>query len=240
MTRPDRRRRTRGPGLAGRGRRCAGWDAASLHLWRSSLSFRVVVVTMLLGVLVLTAVGTYLYGSIAQGLVDSRQRIAEDDSFRDATDAQAPVQLHRPDRQPGQADAVRHRPDQVATAAAPATSRATSCSRRFEDNTSPGPRRAARERQRRRALHPRGAARRRSRPSLTGSTCRWPPIEEDGDPISAVIVGQRIDAGVAGDYGLYFIYPMHRERETISVIGQTFLLGGAALILLARAPSPSS
>ncbi len=37
---------------------------------------------------------------------------------------------------------------------------------------------------------------------------------------------------MAGDYGLYFIYPMHRERETISFIGQTFLLGGAALILL--------
>ncbi len=57
-------------------------------------------------------------------------------------------------------------------------------------------------------------------------------IDEGGDTLSAVIVGQRIDAGVAGDYGLYFIYPMHRERETISFIGQTFLLGGAALILL--------
>src|SRR6478736_2834196 len=45
-----------------------------LHLWRASLGFRVVIVTMLLGILVLTAVGTYLYGSIAQGLVDSRQR----------------------------------------------------------------------------------------------------------------------------------------------------------------------
>ena len=59
-----------------------------LHLWRASLSFRVVVVTMLLGILVLTAVGTYLYGSIAQGLVDSRQRIVAEDSLRDATDAQ--------------------------------------------------------------------------------------------------------------------------------------------------------
>ena len=59
-----------------------------LHLWRASLGFRVVIVTMLLGILVLTAVGTYLYGSIAQGLVDSRQRIAAEDSLRDATDAQ--------------------------------------------------------------------------------------------------------------------------------------------------------
>ena len=59
-----------------------------LHLWRASLGFRVVMVTMLLGILVLTAVGTYLYGSIAQGLVDSRQRIAAEDSLRDASDAQ--------------------------------------------------------------------------------------------------------------------------------------------------------
>ena len=37
---------------------------------------------------------------------------------------------------------------------------------------------------------------------------------------------------MAGNYGLYFIYPMDREREIISFIGQTFLFGGAALILL--------
>src|SRR3954469_25993208 len=59
-----------------------------LHLWRASLGFRVVVVTMLLGILVLPPVGPYLYGSIPQGLVDSRQRIAAEDSLRDATDAQ--------------------------------------------------------------------------------------------------------------------------------------------------------
>ncbi len=65
-----------------------GWRA-TLHLWRRSLGFRVVVITMLLGVLVLTAVGNYLYGSIAQGLVDSRERIASEDSQRDAADAQS-------------------------------------------------------------------------------------------------------------------------------------------------------
>ena len=59
-----------------------------LHLWRASLGFRVVVATMLLGILVLTAVGTYLYGSIAQGLVDGRQSIAAVDSQRDAKDTQ--------------------------------------------------------------------------------------------------------------------------------------------------------
>src|SRR6476646_7428735 len=79
-------------GLAGLGSRAGSalrslWRRV-LHLWRSSLGFRVVVVTMLLGILVLTAVGTYLYGSIAQGLVDSRQRIAAEDSLRDAADAQ--------------------------------------------------------------------------------------------------------------------------------------------------------
>ena len=73
-------------GRAGSALRRAG--ARLVHLWRSSLGFRVVMVTMLLGILVLTAVGTYLYGSIAQGLVDSRQRIASEDSLRDATDAQ--------------------------------------------------------------------------------------------------------------------------------------------------------
>ena len=60
-------------------------------------------------------------------------------------------------------------------------------------------------------------------------------IGEGANEISAVVVGQKIALPVAGDYGLYFIYPMYREREIINSIGQTFLFGGIALILLVGA-----
>ena len=126
MSEPDRRRTIGGLVSAGRRRRCAGSGAARCTCGASSLGFRVVVVTMLLGVLVLTAVGTYLYGSIAQGLVDSRQRIAAEDSLRDAKDAQK--RFDATDQTDTQAKLTQFattssRP----TAATRATSRATSC-----------------------------------------------------------------------------------------------------------------
>src|ERR1035437_10380937 len=43
-----------------------------LHLWRSSLQLRVIVSTMLLGLIVVLMLGTYLYQRIADGLVNDR------------------------------------------------------------------------------------------------------------------------------------------------------------------------
>ncbi|GGM91587.1 hypothetical protein GCM10009721_16510 [Terrabacter tumescens] len=201
-----------------------------LHLWRASLGFRVVIVTMLLGILVLTAVGTYLYGSIAQGLVDSRQRIASEDSLRDATDAQG--QFDSTDQTDTQAKLT-----QFATTLIKSYRRDAGNETRyvvltrFDDNTSPfivgpiesgsvGVRFIPDELRKQVAAQP-------DRQHLQVAT-----IDEGGDSISAVIVGQKVELPVAGFYGLYFIYPMDREREIISFIGQTFLFGGAALILL--------
>src|SRR6478609_6322944 len=201
-----------------------------LHLWRASLGFRVVVVTMLLGILVLTAVGTYLYGSIAQGLVDSRQRIASEDSLRDATDAQG--QFDSTDQTDTQEKLTQFATTLINTYRRDAGNETRYVVlTRFDDNTSPfivrtvesgsvGVRFIPDE------LRQQGAAQ-PDRQHLQVAT-----IEEGNDTISAVIVGQKVVLPVAGNYGLYFIYPMDREREIISFIGQTFLFGGAALILL--------
>ncbi|WP_323096702.1 MtrAB system histidine kinase MtrB [Intrasporangium sp. YIM S08009] len=215
-------------GRAGSALRRAG--ARLVHLWRSSLGFRVVMVTMLLGILVLTAVGTYLYGSIAQGLVDSRQRIAADDSLRDAIDAQK--QFDSTDQNGSDAALT-----QFATSLVNQYRRDAGNEKRYVvlsrlDNTTGriifgpvesgavGARFIPEELRHEIATQP-------DRQHLQVAT-----IEEGNDSVSAVIVGQRIATGVAGDYGLYFIYPMHREREIISFIGQTFLVGGAILVLL--------
>src|SRR5829696_6065936 len=187
-----------------------GWQRI-LHLWRASLSFRVVVVTMLLGVLVLTAVGTYLYGSIAQGLVDGRERIAAEDSQRDAIDAQG--QFDSTDQTDTQAKLT-----QFATTVVKSYRRDAGNETRyvvltpFDDNTSPfvvypiesgnvGARFIAAELRQRVAAEPK-------RQHLQVAT-----IEDGDDSISAVIVGQKVELPVAGNYGLYFIYPMERERE---------------------------
>jgi two-component system sensor histidine kinase MtrB len=187
-------------------------------------------VTMLLGILVLTAVGTYLYGSIAQGLVDSRQRIAADDSLRDAIDAQK--KFDSTDQNGSDAALT-----QFATTLVNQYRRDAGNEKRYVvlsrlDNTTGriifgpvesgavGARFIPEELRHDIATQP-------DRQHLQVAT-----IQEGNDSVSAVIVGQRIATGVAGDYGLYFIYPMHREREIISFIGQTFLVGGAILVLL--------
>jgi two-component system sensor histidine kinase MtrB len=202
------------------------------HLWRASLGFRVVVVTILLGILVLTAVGTYLYGSIAQGLVDSRQRIAEEDSLRDATDAQE--KLDATDR----TDSADLR--QLAHDLVKSYTQTVGSERRYvvltptdtndlrlvgsiETTSQIGVRFVP-------TTLRQAVSASKDRQHLQVAT-----IQEDGEEVSAVIVGQQVEIPVAGPYGLYFIYPMEREREIISLIGRTFLLGGAALILLVGA-----
>jgi two-component system, OmpR family, sensor histidine kinase MtrB len=225
-------------GLASQASRVGSWLRGGwrrvLHLWRASLGFRVVMVTMLLGILVLTAVGTYLYGSIAQGLVDSRQRIAAEDSLRDANDAQRAFDTTD---QNDSTAALR----QFATSLVRQYSRDAGNETRYVvlsrlANNNDG--RVVME-----AIESGSVGTRFIPDELPAEVAAQPDhqhlqvatIEERNDTISAVIVGQRIDTGVAGDYGLYFIYPMHREREIISFVGQTFLIGGAALILLVGA-----
>ncbi|HEU5144744.1 MAG TPA: MtrAB system histidine kinase MtrB [Dermatophilaceae bacterium] len=224
----------RGPGAIARRSASAirGLWRRVQHLWRASLSFRVVVVTILLGVLVLTAVGTYLYGSIAQGLVDSRQRIAEEDSLRDATDAQE--KLDATDR----TDSADLR--QLAHDLVKSYTQTVGSERRYvvltptdtndlrlvgsiETTSQVGVRFVP-------TTLRQAVSASKDRQHLQVAT-----IQEDGEEVSAVIVGQRVEIPVAGPYGLYFIYPMEREREIISLIGRTFLLGGAALILLVGA-----
>ncbi|WP_083282923.1 MtrAB system histidine kinase MtrB [Humibacillus sp. DSM 29435] len=204
-----------------------------VHQWRASLGFRVVIVTMLLGVLVLSAVGTYLYGSIAQGLVDGRQRIAADDSLRDANAAQKYFDFN----------------DKVATQAL-LTQGGTDLVNNYRRDTGNEIRYVVLSRLETNSLPlvigpiESGSVGLRYVPEeLRSAVAREPDrqhlqvttIGEGASEISAVVVGQKITLPVAGDYGLYFIYPMYREREIINSIGQTFLFGGIALILLVGA-----
>jgi two-component system sensor histidine kinase MtrB len=204
-----------------------------LHLWRASLGFRVVVATMLLGILVLTAVGTYLYGSIAQGLVDGRQSIAALDSQRDAKETQDYFQYT--DKVSSTADVSQGATDQIRSLQRDSgTEVRYVVLSRLETNDNPnviGPIES-------------GAVGSRYIPTALSRAVAESPdlqqiqiatIEQGEGSVSALIVGQQVALPVVGQYGLYFIYPMQREREIINLIGQTFLFGGIALILLVGA-----
>ncbi len=204
-----------------------------LHLWRASLGFRVVVATMLLGILVLTAVGTYLYGSIAQGLVDGRQSIAAVDSQRDAKDTQNYFQYT--DKVDSTADVSQGATDQIRSLQRDSgTQERYVVLSRLDTNNNPniigpiesgsvGARFIPKELSRAVAENP-------DRQQMQITT-----VELGDSAVSALVVGQQVALPVVGDYGLYFIYPMQRERDIINLVGRTFVLGGVALILLVGA-----
>ncbi|WP_245553603.1 MtrAB system histidine kinase MtrB [Demetria terragena] len=54
----------------------------------------------------------------------------------------------------------------------------------------------------------------------------------DGSWVPAVLVGSRLEVPNAGAYDLYLIYPMAQEVETISIIRQSFVFGGFALVVI--------
>src|SRR5664279_776333 len=60
-----------------------------LHLWRSSLQLRVIVSTMLLGLIVVLMLGSYLYQRIADGLVNDRILTARAEATSQTRIAQA-------------------------------------------------------------------------------------------------------------------------------------------------------
>ncbi|HEY5182646.1 MAG TPA: MtrAB system histidine kinase MtrB, partial [Dermatophilaceae bacterium] len=54
----------------------------------------------------------------------------------------------------------------------------------------------------------------------------------DGTLAPAAIVGSRVTLPAAGQYELYFVFPLDREQQTLRVVGRTLSLGGIALVLL--------
>jgi len=80
--------------------RSAGWAVARAraavlgsgrwlaHQWRASLQFRVISMTMLLGLVVVLLLGSYLYQQIADGLVSDRVKSATEEAAQGTRAAQ--------------------------------------------------------------------------------------------------------------------------------------------------------
>lgn len=205
-------------------------DAAPLRWWVSSLRLRVVVVTLTLSALVLLGAGSYLYRQIADGLVSDRMAVA-------SVDARAATQTTQL-----QFD----RADQIDTSAQDIISKLVTTSSdqvryvvftRARDNLSHDPLLT-------RTYGPAGLSVSDIPEALREAMSNQPTIqhmqvgtvpEADGTRESAIFVGQVIQTQLRGQYGLYFIYPMTRERTTIALVGRWFTWGGALLALLVAA-----
>lgn len=81
------------------------------------------------------------------------------------------------------------------------------------------------------------------RPELREAVAKNPTVQQTqiadvvlgGETVPAVMVGSAIQVPSAGTYDLYFIYPMSRERETMGFIQNAFLAAGLILTLLVGA-----
>ena len=220
---PELPSRTAGPAL----QRAFRW---LLHLWRSSLQLRVIVSTILLGLFVALMLGSYLYQSIADGLVNDRILTARAEATVQARAAQSRFDSA------GRMDAVSLTQlafDVVGQLSSPGADQ-------------------SREVILTRAMNNTGLA---SVPTVLSSDVGLPSVparlrvaiaadpnhqqvqiisinSSDGTRVPAAIVGSRVTLAVAGQYELYFVFPLDREQQTLGVVGRTFTLGGIALVLL--------
>ncbi|MEO5983567.1 MAG: MtrAB system histidine kinase MtrB [Pedococcus sp.] len=206
-----------------------------VHLWRSSLQFRVVSTTMLLGLLVVLGLGSYLYSSISDGLEQDRITTAQLQTSRLTTVVQR--NFDESDRTSSSVDLNVLSQDVIRGAAAPGgdnerylvftrslgntsdTSVQTVLSGRVGLSSIPDALRQAVR------IDPT-----RQQVTLIGIT---DPQTDQGVP--AVLVGSQVQVPVAGKYDLYVVFPMQREQATLDLITRTFAIGGFALVVLVGA-----
>ena len=221
-TRRTLNRARRGVGRGG------GWLR---HRWRRSLQFRVVAVTMVLGTIVLAGVGSYLYQRVANGLAEDRRVTAS---------AEVVLLANRTQQQFDGTDKVLTT-DALLESARNFVQDAAGTERsryvvliRGTNNTTQGD-----------VLPPIRSGevdadaipdelRKKVGENPTVQQMQIVPVKLTGesDPVSAWVIGQQVAVPRAGDYGLYFVYPMTRERDTLALVGRFLLLGGVVLMLL--------
>ena len=205
------------------------WWRRLTRVWRSSLQFRIVASTILLGLLVIGMIGTYLFSAIAGGLEDDRVARAQQQALSLTASAQVSVDASAP----REGEAQRQQAfDLVNSLAPPGNDQSLSVVfTSAENNTSTTvlP-----------TVSSGNAGLSAVSDSLRAAVAADPTRQQtqltevvlDGADVPAVIVGSQIEVPAAGPYDLYFITPMYQEQATLRIISNSLLIGGLALTLL--------
>ncbi|MES2171331.1 MAG: MtrAB system histidine kinase MtrB [Actinomycetota bacterium] len=210
--------------------RWRSWPGRLLRLWRTSLQFRTVTITVVLSSIAVIVIGAYISVSIGSQLFASKSTQVQDearsahnlaqeifDTADTSSDSSQSVELDSLNAtvqdkvlssttNPGGTDlAILRSPGQQTAQIMQPT------------NTTNFPKvvtEALRERVRADPSHVQYQS-----VSLAGGT-------------PAIVVGSQLKVGPAGDYELYLVYSLHDEQVTLGFVLQTLLLGGLALIAL--------
>ena len=222
-------------GRAMQGLRAAGSAVVALarwlvRTWRRSLQFRVVSTTVILGLVVVSLLGSYLYSEIADGL--RRDRVATSEYEARTLTAQAQERWDNTTATTVQElniaalDLMRA----TLTPAGPQPSRYVVMIRGAK-NTSPT------------VLDPLGSGglglasvTQELRQAVAADPSRQQTVVTAvlvvGRQVPAVFVATGVVGPTAGRYDLYFIYPMTQELRTMSLISTAFTLAGLILTVL--------
>lgn len=204
---------------------------AALGYWRRSLSARVVATTMVLGLVMTVAIGSYLYSQVATGLVADAERVATAEALRLHRETQS--QVDHTDKA-SVADLQQLAEQLVQSLAGGDGSRYAALVRSVGNTNT----------QQLSAVMPRGVG--IVLPDeLRRAVAASPDVQQTevvalvdpatGTPLSAVIVGQQVSFPVVGEYSMFLVYPLSRERDTLSVIARSFGVGAALIVLLVGA-----
>ena len=197
-------------------------------MWRRSLHFRVVTITVLLGALVALALGSYMYQRVGDGLVDRATGIAEQEGLRQRDNAQSQFN-NAPSTDLA---SLRSIANQIAGSIG---SKVGDENARVVIVRAPG-----------NTFQPLGtittqsgdqdiilsALRTALRKDPTHEQMQITTMKVDGRDTPAVVVGSRIVVPNAGQYDFYLITPMTAESQMLDVVKGSFAVGGLLLVLL--------
>ncbi|WP_235504448.1 MtrAB system histidine kinase MtrB [Nostocoides sp. Soil756] len=204
--------------------------AALRRKWRQSLRLRVVASTMLLGLVVVSLLGSVLYTQIASALERNRVSNAQNESL--ALTAQAQTQWDGStsvtvDELNQAARDIMYR---ILSAPGPDPGRYVVMSRSLNNESD-----VVLASVRSGALDLSVVT-----PELQEAVAADPgrqhtqivEVDVRGQQVPAVVVGSIVQVPNAGPYDLYFIYPMEQEVATMDLIGKAFVVAGLSLTVL--------
>jgi two-component system sensor histidine kinase MtrB len=202
--------------------------AAVRRRWRRSLQLRVVSTTMLLGMLVVLALGTVVLQRIQSGLVAERLTVARGEATRGLRDAQA--QLDTSTDSTGLNLLVT---DMLPRLASPSPDRSRDVILlRSLGNDLPAVLPDLNSRSVDRSIIP---PEMRQRVTSTGKQeeqfVRIKYVDSD-ETVPGIAIGSKVQVPMAGAYELYFVFSLEREQETINLVQRSLVGGGVVLVLL--------
>lgn len=200
-----------------------------LRWWRGSLRVRVITSTVLLGTLLAVLLGSVLYQQVANGLVQQAVDSAERDASQQVAQAQQAFDSTDRRDDSGLRDLALEQV-QVMTGPSPGDGRWVLLTPALRNDTGAIVEPLATPDLEQEDI-PEALAEAIDEDPENQQVMVVPLALEDGaDAQAAVLVGSRVSLLRAGAYDLVLVYPLLRERETLDLVRQLFLLGGLGLV----------